>query len=164
MGTLGLSRALEESEPEDEDDVEVDEYAFEDDDGGVMSDEDREKMKEEAKEKQLALESIEIKDGDWQLQVHLIEARDLKGENYDGTSDPIVYVEAFGQKQHSHIVFGQTNCVFDEVLIFNMKGLTKEEFNNSIVRVAVMDYNTMKNTMIGAYSFDAASVYIQCSA
>jgi hypothetical protein len=36
-----------------------------------------------------------------QVQVHIIEARELKAENLDGTSDPVVYVECFGQKQNT---------------------------------------------------------------
>jgi hypothetical protein len=35
------------------------------------------------------------------VQVHIIEARELKAENLDGTSDPVVYVECFGQKQNT---------------------------------------------------------------
>lgn len=30
------------------------------------------------------LEDIDIKSGDYQVQVHIIEARDLKAENEDG--------------------------------------------------------------------------------
>lgn len=36
-----------------------------------------------------------------QVQVHIIEARELKAENLDGTSDPVVYVECFDQKQNT---------------------------------------------------------------
>ena len=39
-----------------------------------------------------------------QIQVHIIEARELKAENLDGTSDPVVYVECFGQKQNTIVV------------------------------------------------------------
>ena len=37
----------------------------------------------------------------YQVVVHIIEARELKAENLDGTSDPVVYVECFGQKQNT---------------------------------------------------------------
>jgi hypothetical protein len=50
------------------------------------------------------LEDIEVKPGDYQIQVHIIEARDLKAENMDGTSDPVVYVECFGQKRNTIVV------------------------------------------------------------
>lgn len=36
--------------------------------------------------------------------MHIIEARELKAENLDGTSDPVVYVECFGQKQNTIVV------------------------------------------------------------
>jgi hypothetical protein len=150
----------EDSEPEDEEDVEASDNNFDyDDEAPPMTDEEREEQRKADEEKRELLESIQIKDGDWQMSVHLIEARDLKGENYDGTSDPIVYVEAFGQKQHTAVIYGQTSVVWDEVLIFNMKGLTKEEFNDASIRVSVMDWNSVSNSMIGSYTIDAASVY-----
>ena len=40
-----------------------------------------------------------------------------------------------------------------------MKGLAKEQLEEGLVRISVMDYNTMKNTMIGSYAFDAATIY-----
>lgn len=39
-----------------------------------------------------------------QIQVHIIEARELKAENLDGTSDPVVYVECLGQKQNTIVI------------------------------------------------------------
>ena len=81
--------------------------------------------------------------------VHIIEARDLSSKNNDGTSDPIVYVSCFGQKQntitvpqvlyasyiHTYIQYSThctfvkvTSCVFDELLIFNKKNVMKEDF------------------------------------
>jgi hypothetical protein len=150
----------EESEPEDEDEAEAGDNDMEyEDEAPPMTDEEREDLRKAEEEKRDLLESIQIKDGDWQMMVHLIEARELKAENLDGTSDPIVYVEAFGQKQHTNVIYGQTSCVWDEVLIFNMKGLKKEEFNDAIIRVSVMDWNQVSNSMIGTYTIDAASVY-----
>ena len=62
---------------------------------------------------------------DNQVQVHLIEARDLAAKNFDGTSDPVVYVECFDQKQNTKVIYATVNCVFDEVLIFNIKKCAK---------------------------------------
>ena len=161
---LGIgSGAGYDSAPED-DDIETEEFDFGDGNGGTADDvgeteEEATKRKEEEKEKMKLLDEIKIETGDWSVQVHLIEARDLKAENYDGTSDPIVYVEVFGQRQSTQVVYGQTSCVFDELLIFNMKNLDKEQFTEGIIRVTVMDYNTLKNTMIGAAAFDCANIY-----
>jgi hypothetical protein len=56
------------------------------------------------------LSDIQIKDGDYQIQVHIIEARDLKAENMDGTSDPVVFVECFGQKQNTIVINQVRKC------------------------------------------------------
>lgn len=69
--------------------------------------------------------------------MHIIEARELKAENNDGSSDPVVYVECFGQKMHTQTIRGQLNCVWDEVLIFNLKDLAKESFEDGVIRIAV---------------------------
>jgi len=169
MGRVGAflgigSGAGYDSAPEDED-KETEEFDFGDGNGGTAnaeqgeSEEEAKKRKAEDLEKQKLLEEISITTGDWSIQVHLIEARDLKAENYDGTSDPIVYVEVFGQRQQTQVIYGQTSCVFDELLIFNMKNLDKDQFTEGIIRVSVMDYNTLKNTMIGAVAFDCANIY-----
>jgi hypothetical protein len=41
---------------------------------------------------------------DYQVQVHIIEARELKSENLNGTSDPIVFVECFKQKRNTAVI------------------------------------------------------------
>ena len=44
------------------------------------------------------LGEIEVKSGDYQIQVHVIEARELKAKDLEGTSDPVTYVECFGER------------------------------------------------------------------
>ena len=51
-----------------------------------------------------------VKSGDYSIQVHIIEARDLKAENLDGTSDPVCYIEMFGQKQNTSTKKSCTSC------------------------------------------------------
>lgn len=108
------------------------------------------------------LSNIEIKDGDYQIQVHIIEARDLKAENLDGTSDPVCYIQALGSTQNTKTIYGVTSCVFDDLLIFNYKDLEKEQFEEGIIRIAVYDANSIpgaKKTMIGSFTIDAMQVY-----
>ena len=50
------------------------------------TDEEKAARKKKEQEALALLESIEIKTGDYQIQVHIIEARDLKAENMDGTN------------------------------------------------------------------------------
>jgi hypothetical protein len=106
--------------------------------------------------------NIEVKEGEYSLHVHVIEARDLKGEDGNGLSDPVVYIEAFGQKQNTAVMWRQTSCVFDETLIFNIKNVTKESFEYGLIRIACKDANIIRGAkMIGQYTFDAASVYFE---
>jgi hypothetical protein len=44
-----------------------------------------------------------------------------------GLSDPVVYVECFGQKQCTSVKEKCLSAVWDELLIFNMRNLDKEE-------------------------------------
>jgi hypothetical protein len=45
-------------------------------------------------------------------------------------SDPVVSVEAFGQKQYTAVHPKCLSCVFDDVFIFNMRNLDKEDFES----------------------------------
>ena len=121
-----------------------------------------EAKKKEEEERKKALGDIEVKNGDYQIQVHIIECRDLKGENMDGTSDPVVFVETFKQKQNTTVKYSCTSCVFDELLIFDIKNVEKEQFEESIIRISCYDSNTIgRNKMIGAWVCDATMVYFQ---
>lgn len=60
------------------------------------------------------------------------------------------------------MIYATVNCVFDEVLIFNIKKCAKETFEDAIIKVTVMDANSVplqKNTEIGSFATDATSVY-----
>ena len=73
-----------------------------------------------------------------------------------------VYVECFDQKQNTKVIYATINCVFDEVLIFNIKKCAKETFEDAIIKITVMDANSVplqKNTEIGSFATDATSVY-----
>jgi len=121
--------------------------------------EEKEQKKREFEDKENALREIMVQSGDYQVQVHIIEARDLKPENLDGTSDPVVYVECFGETRHTRVVKSCTSCVFDELMIFNFSSLDKEQVKEGVVRISVFDYGIAKNTMIGSYAVDAVGVY-----
>ena len=121
------------------------------------------KEKEEAEaalKKELG--DCEIKSGDWQLQVHILEARELKPKDLNGLSDPIVYIEVLGEKQNSSVKPESLSAVFDELFIFNFRNLDKDDIDQAVVRVSVMDANVVtKNVLIGAYTFDTSDVYFQ---
>ncbi len=159
FSTVGKTVGLVEKEDEEAEEEDNEQEREEVEKPLTPEEEAAKKEKEEEKRKELS--DIEIKDGDYQVQVHIIEARDLKAENFDGTSDPIVYVECFGQKRNTQVMKQVTSCVFDEVFIFNMKNLDKENFENGFIRISCYDSGMMGayNTMIGAYAIDASLVY-----
>ncbi|CAM9992524.1 unnamed protein product [Ectocarpus sp. 6 AP-2014] len=125
---------------------------------------DKAEQAREAEKKAMHQElmDIEVKSGDYTIYVHIIEARDLKAEDLQGTSDPVVYVEAFGQKYATEVKEACLSCVFDETFVIGLRNLDKDEFEEGVIRISVMDADgpvAIKNDLIGSYSFDASNVY-----
>ncbi|KAF0699652.1 Aste57867_9797 [Aphanomyces stellatus] len=98
--------------------------------------------------------------GDYQIHAHIIEARDLKGEYFDGTSDPICYVEIMDKKHKTHAKTKTLACVFDEIMFFHFPNIGRDELEQATINVSVYDRNIVRpNTIIGTYQFDAMSIY-----
>ena len=99
--------------------------------------------KSENESKMKEIQEIEVKSGDYSIQVHIIEARDLKAENLDGTSDPVCYIEMFGQKQNTSTKKSCTSCVYDELMIFSFRNMDKDEFKDGVISISVRDSNSI---------------------
>eukprot|EP00727_Mastigamoeba_balamuthi_P006292 m51a1_g2283 putative C-tail anchored protein (1298) ;mRNA; r:389989-394502 len=100
---------------------------------------------------------------DCQILVHIIEARDLKGRDSSGQSDPVVVVTALGQKRSTKIIKKTTSCTWDHLMDFQFRE-SQEAFMRGTVRIDVFDANTMRrDVLIGSYTFDVASVYAEPS-
>ena len=103
-----------------------------------------------------------MKPGEYRLQVHVIEARDLVGRDMSGLSDPAVFVKAFGQQLRTSTRDKQASTVWDEHLFFESKHLTLDELNRSVVEIRVYDMDTVtRNDLIGQYSIDLPHVYYE---
>ena len=59
--------------------------------------------------------------GEWQVQVHILEVRELQGEDLSGSCDPVVHVEVMGQKQNTCIKEQMRSAVYDEVLFLDQE-------------------------------------------
>ena len=58
------------------------------------------------------------------------------------------------------VIDKQLNAVWDELLIFNLRDVDKEEFEQAQIRINVMDADTLtRNDMIGSYTVDASFIY-----
>lgn len=112
--------------------------------------------------KYLSLKSraTQLLSGDYVIQVHIIEGRELRGRGWDDMSDPVVQVQCLGKKQSTIIKKKCLNCVWDQVLFFEMKDLDAQRMNEGKCKLCVYDANTLlRDVQIGSYEFDLASIY-----
>ena len=98
--------------------------------------------------------------GDYQLQVHVLEARDLVGRDLNNVGDPRVFVEAFGSSRSTSGRWQTSNPSWDETLFFEGKELSAEALADIVIKVSVYDVDTWKrDELIGFYEFSALEVY-----
>jgi hypothetical protein len=103
--------------------------------------------------------------GDYQVQIHVIEAREMKGEDYNGTSDPYVkmWVDGVANKRKfkkTSIKYKVQEAIWDETFFFNLKGLALDELEEAVINVAVFDWDLIgSDELIGAFTFDLLEVY-----
>ena len=119
------------------------------------------------------------------MQVHVIEARDLKGRDWGGISDPVCVVSCMKQKRATRIFKKVNSCVWDQVravstqtlffqaalnsaahffqvITFEYKDLDVHEVEMAQLNVSVFDANVVtRDELIGSYDFDLASIYAQ---
>ncbi|KAJ1449086.1 hypothetical protein M885DRAFT_622839 [Pelagophyceae sp. CCMP2097] len=98
--------------------------------------------------------------GDYQVQVHVVEVRDLKGEDLSGLSDPYARVKVLGRARKTRVVRQVSSCVFDETLYFNLKDVTSAAVEEAVVEVQILDYDAFSgHAMIGKATFDVRDVH-----
>ena len=85
---------------------EMDEYDMSELEGIIVEQDEETQAEKALREAELSQQKQDlekfhtsIKRGEYQVQVHVIEARDLKGEDLSGSSDPVCYIEVLGQKK-----------------------------------------------------------------
>lgn len=94
--------------------------------------------------------------------MHIIEARELKAKDDCGTSDPVVYIEAFDKKVNTAIIPKTLNPVFDDSFTISVRNLDSDVFGESVLKIQVYDADSVtRNDLIGSYTLDAMYVYQQ---
>jgi len=114
------------------------------------------------KQKQYAKRLAKIVPGDYQVQVHLIECRDLKPQDSSGTSDPFCYIKcSLGGAQKTATQKSNNSPLFDERIVFNYKDLTRQALQEATITLCVYDEDWfgLSRQMIGSCSFDLMSIY-----
>ena len=85
------------------------------------------------------LGNVRLKTGSYQVQVHVLEVRELVGKNLNGLSDPVVFIEINGEKQRTITVKNCLSAVYDELFLFNLKHMEKEELERLEIQLKVRD-------------------------
>eukprot|EP00485_Elphidium_margaritaceum_P004276 CAMPEP_0202695866 /NCGR_PEP_ID=MMETSP1385-20130828/9321_1 /ASSEMBLY_ACC=CAM_ASM_000861 /TAXON_ID=933848 /ORGANISM="Elphidium margaritaceum" /LENGTH=1764 /DNA_ID=CAMNT_0049351945 /DNA_START=35 /DNA_END=5329 /DNA_ORIENTATION=- len=121
-------------------------------------DEEEQQQDEAAAEEESRKKRLER--GDYVIQVHVIEARDLKPRDFGDTSDPVAEVTVMNVKKSTQIHKESLTVMFDERLTYDFKNLEPEELNQGKCIIEVFDANVIrKNVLIGSFEFDLTMVY-----
>ncbi|DAZ97328.1 TPA: hypothetical protein N0F65_003692 [Lagenidium giganteum] len=137
------------------------------------SEEEAKKREEERQKMFSELNDVQFLSGDYQIQVRIIEVRDLKPMDLNGLCDPVVAVDCLGHRQHTMVKQNQLSCVFDEYLYFNFKNLDRETVQQASIKISVLDADgpsrliqtssalKMFSDTIGFFVVDIPYVYFQ---
>lgn len=99
--------------------------------------------------------------GAYQIQVEIIEARDLKAEDFGGTSDPYCRVKILGKTKKTRVVRKVTSCVFNETLYFNFDALSSAQIDTATIEIKVMDFDAFTaHDLIGTVTLDIARIFM----
>jgi len=109
----------------------------------------------------------ELVDGDYQIIVHVIEARDLKPvDTENGTADPVVVAKlefpssVIPAYQNTDRKVNTLNPVWDYTMIFRQSAVPVSEAKLAILSIMVKDANiTQRDVMIGQFDFNLDMIY-----
>jgi len=111
------------------------------------------------------VEQIDIKPGTWRVIFRVVEVRELKGEDLQGTSDPVCTVSCISParkpvKRSTKIIKGVRSAVFDEELFLDLTDMDEETVEATSILFAVYDADLIsRNDLIGSYTFNLLDVY-----
>ena len=69
------------------------------------------------------------------LWISDFQAKDLKAEDLNGSSDPVVEIAAFGQKRTTKVHHNCTTCVFDETFVIMLNDIKPHELEQGTIKV-----------------------------
>jgi hypothetical protein len=123
---------------------------------------EQEKQDEEKQTKKndlMDLQNISVIPGDYVCHIHIIEARDLKAKDDNGSSDPVVTVDAFGHSESTQVKKNCLSCVFDRTFSFELKNMTRESLQAGSINISCWDVDFFSKDLIGSFSTDFDTVY-----
>jgi len=72
------------------------------------------------------------KETEYQVRVHILEARELKPKDSNGMSDPVATVTVLGEKKNTITYQKTTSCTWDHLMFFDFRKLPQEFFRGKI--------------------------------
>lgn len=95
------------------------------------------------------------------VQVTIMEARQLKGKDSSGTSDPFVKISVGNLPQQvTTTAFGAASAVWNQSFTFTNLFINDIEFEKFEILIEVIDMNKFQtNSLIGRYSIGLATLY-----
>jgi hypothetical protein len=84
----------------------------------------------------------ELKAGDYQILVNIIEVKDVVPLDLNGLADPLVSVEVLKDKRFTKVKAGALNATFNELFTFNFDSLGREDLEAASIKITVFDADT----------------------
>ena len=107
--------------------------------------------------------------GDYLIQVHIMEGKDLIPpggigssllSNKEGSASPLVRVSLLGQKKSTQVLEKTLQPIFNETLHFHATGATSSQLEMACLQFDVMDHNSLlKDTKIGSFVIDLPNIH-----
>ena len=96
-------------------------------------------------------------------QVHVVECKDMNGQDASGLGDICFSVEVLGETRKTETAKQSRAAVFDETLFFSRKACTEEYLEEVVIRIVGTDINSWisGNTVIGEHVLDLEDVYFK---
>eukprot|EP01084_Bolivina_argentea_P053518 98261_1 len=118
------------------------------------------KQTEEEIQRRKADKRVINEGGDFEVQVHIQELRDLVGKDLGGSSDPVVTVTIMEQKKSTKKINKQINVTLDQILFFSLTSLEPKQLLKTRCLIQVFDHNVIfPNKIIGSFEFNLGSIY-----
>ncbi len=103
-----------------------------------------------------------IKEGDYLVKIHIIEAKGLvrSQSNKKNLCDPIVFAKLWGKTFHTSVKKKTNNPIWDEFLFMEFSSITKKQLQSGVLEISINNVDTIfKRELVGKYSFDVHHIY-----
>ena len=103
---------------------------------------------------------VKMAAGEWVVEVHIIECKDMQGNDASGVGDLCFFVETLGCTRTTQTEEQSASAVYDQKLFFAKQGCEETYLENATVALRAMDMNTFsRNSLIGQFEAQLSDLY-----